>query len=214
MKLQFLLTCGILAALVYVTSDALAAWSWDGYSYRGQTISETFAIGAPTRPFVLLRGLAYSTLLFLFGAGVWKSAEGRYPLRRAAGLLMGISLVDLVAPFVAPMHLRGEERTLTDAMHIALASIDVLFILLIVGFGAMAFGRRFRLFSIGTIAVVVVFGTLAGLDGSRLAANLPTPWVGITERISVFGFMLWLSVFAGGLLRGPGRAGSPFRITP
>lgn len=201
MKRKLLLACGILAPLLYVATDLLAAIRWEGYSYTAQTISETFAIGAPTRPLVLLRGLLYSAIVIAFGLGVWGSANEKRPLRIVGGLLVAISIVDLVAPFVAPMHLRGAERTLTDTMHIVLASLDVLFILLIIGFGASAYGKRFRLYSIGTILVVVVFGTLAGLDGPRIAENLPTPWVGVTERISVFSYMLWLAVFAIGLFR-------------
>ncbi len=210
MRRKLLLVCGILASLLYVATDMLAAIRWEGYSYAAQTISETFAIDAPTRPLVLLRGLGYSVLVFAFGLGVWGSASGKRPLRVTGGLLVGVAMVDLVAPFVAPMHLRGAERTLTDTMHIVLASVDVLFILLIMGFGATAIGKRFRLYSIGTILVVVVFGALAGLDGPRLAANLPTPWVGVTERISVFSYMLWLVAFAIGLLRAEGR---PFQAS-
>jgi hypothetical protein len=205
MRRKLFLVCGILASLLYVAADMLAAIRWEGYSYTAQTISETFAIGAPTRPLVLLRGLGYSVLVIAFGLGVWGSASGKRRLRVGGVLLVGIAVVDLVAPFVAPMHLRGAERTLTDTMHIVLASVDVLFILLIIGFGASAFGKRFRLYSIGTILVVVVFGTLAGLDGPRIAANLPTPWVGVTERISVFSYMLWLVVLAIGLLRVQGQ---------
>jgi hypothetical protein len=204
MREKLFLVCGILAPLLYVATDVLAALRWEGYSYAAQTISETFAIGAPTRPLVLLRGLAYSVLVIVFGLGVWGSAREQRPLRVVGGLLVGIAVVDLVAPFVAPMHLRGAERTLTDTMHIVLASVDVLGILLIIGFGASGFGKRFRLYSIGTILVVVVFGILAGMDGPRIAANLPTPWVGVTERISVFSYMLWLVVFAIGLLRAQG----------
>lgn len=37
--------------------------------------------------------------------------------------------------------------------------------LLVIGFGAAALGRKFRLYSIATLAVFVVFGTLTGLDG-------------------------------------------------
>jgi hypothetical protein len=205
MRRRLLLACGILASLLYVVTDMLAAIRWEGYSYTAQTISETFAIGAPTRPLILLRGLGYSVLVIAFGLGVWGSAYEKRPLRVAGGLFVGVAAVDLVAPFVAPMHLRGADRTLTDTMHIVLASVDVLFILLIIGFGASAFGKRFRLYSIGTIFVVVVFGTLAGLDGPRIAANLPTPWVGVTERISVFSYMLWLVVLAVALLRGQGQ---------
>jgi hypothetical protein len=205
MKRVLLLVCGILAPLLYVATDVLAAARWEGYSYTAQTISETFAIGAPTRALVLLRGLGYSVLAIAFGLGVRASATARHRLRVAGALLVGVAVIDLVAPFVAPMHLRGAGRTLTDATHIVLASVDVLFILLIIGFGASAFGRRFRLYSVGTLLVVVVFGTLAGLDGPRIAANLPTPWVGVTERISVFAYMLWLALLAIGLLREQGQ---------
>jgi hypothetical protein len=142
--------------------------------------------------------------MIAFGLGVWGSASGKRILRIMGGLLVGIGVVDLVGPFT-PMHQRAVLATgggtMTDTMHIILASVDVLFILLIIGFGATAFGKRFRLYSIGTILVVVVFGALAGLDGPRIAANQPTPWVGVTERISIFGFMLWLVVLAISLLR-------------
>jgi hypothetical protein len=204
-----LVVCGILAPVLYVATDVIAAVRWEGYSYAAQTISETFAIGAPTRPLILLRGVGYSLLVIAFGLGVFESARGKHRLLVAGALLVGIAVVDLLAPFVAPMNLRGAERTLTDTMHIVLASVDVLFILLIIGFGASAFGLRFRLYSIGTILIVIVFGTLAGLDGPRVAANLPTPWLGVTERISVFSYMVWLMVLAIGLLREQGQPVRP-----
>lgn len=200
MTRKALLVCGILASLLYVAIDILAAMRWEGYSYTAQTVSELSAIDAPTRPLIVLRGLAYCVLVIAFGLGVWGSASGKRALRVAGGLLVGFGIVDLVAPFT-PMHLRGAERTLTDTMHIILTNVEVLFILLIIGSGATASGKRFRVYSIVTILVLVVFGALAGLDGPRVTANLPTPWVGITERISIFGFMLWVAVLAITLLR-------------
>ena len=105
-----------------------------------------------------------------------------------------------VDPF-APMHQRGAKGTLTDTLHITVTIMLVLFILLTVGFGANTFGKRFRLYSVGTILMLVGFGALTGLEGPRLAANLPTPWMGVHERINVFGFMLWVAVLAVGLSR-------------
>jgi len=198
-----LLVCGILASLLYVGTDILAAKCYEGYSYTAQTVSETFAIGAPTRPLVILRGLAFSALVIAFGLGVRGSASGKRALRVAGGLLVVIGVVDLAGPFT-PMHQRAVlgtgGGTLTDTLHIILASVDVLLIVLIIGFGATALGKRFRLYSIGTILVVLVFGTLAGFDGPRISANLRTPWVGVTERISIYGYMLWMAVLAVALL--------------
>jgi hypothetical protein len=99
------------------------------------------------------------------------------------------------------MHLRGVEGTLTDAMHAMLTGVGVFFILLAIGFGATAFGKQFRLYSIATILMLVVGGVLTGLDAPRLAANLPTPWMGVWERINIFGYMLWVVVLAITLLR-------------
>ena len=204
MTRKALLVCGVLAALLYIGTDILAAMHYEGYSYTAQTVSETFAIGAPTRPLVVLRGLAFSVIVIAFGLGVWGSASGKRALRVAGGLLVVIGVVDLAGPF-APMHQRAVLRagggTLTDTLHIILASVDVLLILFIIGFGTTAFGKRFRLYSIGTILIVLVFGALAGLDGPRISANLATPWVGVTERVSIYGYMLWMAVLAIALLR-------------
>ena len=57
-------------------------------------------------------------------------------------------------------------------------------------------GKRFRLYSIGTILILILFGVLSGMDGTRVAAQLPTPWLGITERILIFATMLWVVVMA------------------
>jgi uncharacterized membrane protein len=73
--------------------------------------------------------------------------------------------------------------------------------LLAIGFGAAAFGKRFRLYSIATIALLVVSGALTGLEAPRIAANLPTPWVGVWERINIGVFLLWVVALAIALLR-------------
>ena len=79
--------------------------------------------------------------------------------------------------------------------------VSVLFLLLAVGFGAVLLGRWFRWYSIGTIVTLVVFGVLSGQQGGQIEANLPTPWVGLEQRINAYAFMLWMAVLATGLLR-------------
>jgi hypothetical protein len=39
------------------------------------------------------------------------------------------------------------------------------------------------------------------LDQPKLEANLPTPWMGLWERIDIFATMLWIAVLAIALLR-------------
>ena len=197
---KILLVCGILASLLYVGTDILAAMRWEGYSYTSQSVSELRAIGAPTRPFLFPVLLLYAVLEIAFGWGVRGAAGRKSALRIAGVLLIGLGVIDFVAPF-SPMHLRGTESTLTDTMHVILTVVTVLLILFIIGYGAVADGKRFRLYSIATILILFVCGAWAFLDAPRIAANLPTPWIGIRERINIYGYMLWMLVLAIVLLR-------------
>ena len=72
---------------------------------------------------------------------------------------------------------------------------------LAIAFGAAAFGKRFRLYSIATIAVLLLFGGLTFLEAPRLQANLPTPWIRLWERINISGFLLWVVMLGAVLWR-------------
>lgn len=196
-----LLASGIVAPLLYVATDVIAGVRWEGYSFRDQTISELNAIGAPTRPLTITLGLAGYTLLVAFGVGVWRSAPGNRRLRVVGGALVVFGVLALWAVPFASMHVRGAERSLTDTMHLVEGAIAVLLLVVAIGFGASAFGKRYRLYSIATILVLLAFGAWTGIDGPRIAEDLPTPWVGIKERISVYSYQLWLVVLAIALLR-------------
>ncbi len=91
--------------------------------------------------------------------------------------------------------------TLTDTLHLALAVVSALAMFVFIGFGAAAFSKGSRLYSIAAILVLLAFGTLTGRDGPRVAVNLPTPRVGVWERINIFAYLLWIVVLAVILLR-------------
>jgi hypothetical protein len=97
--------------------------------------------------------------------------------------------------------LAAGEETLRNVMHIPATAVMSVFIVLAMGFGATLLGKRFRYYSYGTIATLLVFGTLASLQADQMAANEPTPWMGIEERINIYATMLWVAVLAIGLLR-------------
>jgi len=199
-----LLVCGMLSSLLYVAMNVFVAMQWESYSSASQTVSELSAIGAPTRPLWVSLGIVYTLLAAAFGWGVWASAPRNRRLRVAGGLLVVYGVIGLAWPFT-PMHLRGVlaagGETLTDTMHIVFAMATVFLMLLAMGFGAAAFGKRFRLYSIATIVILAAFGTLTTLNAPRIGANLPTPWVGVWERINIGVFLLWVVVLAVTLLR-------------
>jgi hypothetical protein len=200
---KVLLVCGVLSSLLYVGVDILASMQWEGYSYVSQAFSELTAIEAPTRPLMVFgNAIPYSLLVMAFAVGVWASAGRKRALRIVAGLLVAYAVAGIVGGVIFPMHSRGQTTmTLTDTLHIVATMAGVLSMLLFIGFGAAAFGKWFRLYSIGTILLLILGGTLAGMDGSRLAAGLPTPWMGVTERINIYACMLWVVVLAVALLR-------------
>jgi len=95
--------------------------------------------------------------------------------------------------------------TPSDTLHQVLAAVTVFFMFLAIGFGATGFGKRFRLYSIVTIVVLLVFGGLTFLEAPRLQMNLPTPWIGLWERVNISVFLMWVVVLAAVLFR-PVRA--------
>lgn len=197
-----LLVCGIVAAVLYVAMMQLIRY--EGYNWISQVPSELTAIGAPTRALWAWLGWVYIALILAFGWGVWKSAGTNRRLRIVGALLLVSGLLGFIWPF-APMHQRevlvAGGGTFGDTLHKILGIATVLLVVVTVAFGASAFGRRFRVYSIATLVIALVFGGLTGFESSRLAANLPTPYIGLWERISIAVYMIWLVALAVTLLR-------------
>lgn len=193
-----LLACGVLSSLLYAAMLVFVPMRWPGYSSAAQSVSELSAIGAPTRSLWVPFGALYTVLVAAFGLGVLRVARGNRALRVTGTILIAYGSLGLLWP---PMHLRGIQPTLTDTLHIAFAIATVLLMLLAITFGAVALGKGFRLYSIATMVVFALFGTLTFRDAPRIAANLPTPWMGIWERVNIGAFLLWVSVLAVVLLR-------------
>jgi uncharacterized protein DUF998 len=201
---KVLLLCGMASSLLYVAMNVLVPMRWASYSSASQTVSELSAIGAPTRLLWVVPAGFYTVLVTAFGWGVWKSGERIPVLRVVGGSLVAYGALGLIWP-LAPMHLRDTLAsgggTLSDTMHLVLASVTVVLMLLAIAFGAMAFGRRFLLYSIGSLLLLTLFGVLTFLDAPLVGANLPTPWIGVWERINIGVFLLWVVVLAASLLR-------------
>lgn len=195
-----LLTCGIAAALLYAAMLVFVPLRWPGYSSASQTISELSAIGAPTRPLWVPLGITYTLLLAAFGWGIWVTTRGHRRLRIAGALLLAYGLLGLGWP---PMHLRGTEPSLTDTLHVVWTMVSLALMLVAMILAGASLGKRFRAYTIVTIALFLVFGGLTFLEAPELAANLPTPTIGIWERFNAVASQVWLIVFAGMLLRRP-----------
>lgn len=199
-----LLACGLLYALLYpIVNDVIAATLYDGYRRMDQAVSELSATGAPTQLLLTIIGPVFSLLFFGFGIGVRQSAFGKRPLRIAGALIIAHGVMSLLWMF-GPMSKReviaAGGGTFADTLHLALSAATGLFVTAYVATTAFAFRWAFRLYSIVTIAVALVFGMLSA-QVDKIAAGEPTPCMGLLERVGIGAWLLWVAVLALVLLR-------------
>ena len=145
-----------------------------------------------------------TVLVAACGWGIWAAARGSRPLRVVGGALVVNGIIGLFWP---PMHLRevvaAGGATLTDTLHVVWMAGTGLLMLLAMGFGAAALGRRFRIYSIVSMVALLACGAMTSRAVPRMEANLPTPWTGAWERINIGAWLLWVVVLAIVLLRRP-----------
>lgn len=194
---QFLITCGVLASLLYVATDLIGGLLHPGYSFTSQMVSELMAVGAPSERIVDPLFLSYGVLMGAFGIAVAREGKGRSRGLQIAGLLIiAYAISGFTGPTLFEMHPRGSSALASDVPHIILTAVLVLLQLLTIAFAAFALGRRFRAYSMATMLLVIGLGVATAPMGDRLAAGLPTPYLGIIERILIYAALLWFAVLA------------------
>ena len=171
---------------------------WKEYSSQTQTVSELSAIGSPTRAIWYPIGLVYTLLMSVFGYGVWSSSNKNKPLRFVGVVLMIYGIIGIYWP---PMHLRGEPTTLTDSLHIVWTVLTVLLMTIAIAVGSAAFDKLFKYYSIATVVLLLIFGFLTSSEAPNVPKDLPTPWIGIWERINIGVFLLWILALSASVLR-------------
>lgn len=192
---RVLIISGLISSLLYLVTDIIASAKYEGYSYFAQCFSELQAIGAPTRVFIVILMSMYNLLVILFALGI-KLTDKRKRACLMGWMMIGYSISGEVTTLLFPMHMRGVKGTISDTMHANLTYVFVLSTLLFIGLAATLYGKGFLIYSIVTILILILFGTLAGMDGSMMAANLPTPWLGVKERINIYASLLWIFILS------------------
>jgi len=196
------LACGMLSALLYGAMLVAVPFAWPEYSSASQTVSELSAVDAPTRSLWVALGIVWTLLYGAFGWGVWRSAESSLMLRLAGASILAAAVLGLFWP---PMHLRevlaAGGGTLTDTLHLVWTGANGLLTLLAMGFAAAALGRGFRVYSTASIVVLLVAGVMTSMDAPQVQVDLPTPWIGVWERVHIAVWLLWVAVLSAMLLR-------------
>lgn len=183
--------------LWYVFMNIVVPTQYPGYDSASQTVSELSAIDAPTRQFWFVLAIFYSLLFMAFGSGLWLSSKENRKLKYVAVIIIFDAVIGFFWP---PMHRReiiaAGGGTTTDILHLAWSFVHLVLMLLMIGFGAAIFGKTFRVFSLVIVLIFIIFGILTARDSSGIENNLPTPYLGIWERINIGAYMLWVIIFS------------------
>lgn len=191
---NILLTCGILGALIYPITDIIAGKLYNGYNFNEQTVSELFAIGAPTSQLVVPLFTISSLLFIAFAIGIWLLPNNKRILRALSLMIFGNAVNSLILWNFFPMHMRGIHPSFTDTMHGILAINP--FVLVSIILGAVYFKNWFRYYSIATILLLSVMVVFAVPKALLVYENRPTPGLGVMERVSQYGHQLWHAILA------------------
>jgi hypothetical membrane protein len=197
------LISGVLSSMLYVATDIIGGLSYPGYSFTSQVVSELMATGSPSERIVDPLFLLSGVFALAFGIGVFLHDPRNRPLRITGAILVAYAVIGQTGPTLFEMNQRGSNTSLGDAAHIAVTVVIVFLLLLAMGIGAHALGRRFRTYSFATLLTVIVFGALTSASAARLAVGQPTPGMGTFERINIYAAMLWIAVLGIALLRRP-----------
>ncbi len=190
---KLLLSCGILASLLYLGVDLWAGKLLNGYSFSAQSMGELGAAGSPTRQLVIVLTLAASTCMIIFGVGVWQTSASTILPRIVAGLVIGNAVAGLIATLFFPNRFGVRPEFGTPGVLVMFLSV-LCFVLAMV-FGAFAFHGWMRVLS---IAIPVAYVLLAILRFVTAASSTfgATVLIGTQERTMGYSFLAWVTALA------------------
>jgi hypothetical protein len=139
---------------------------------------------------------------FRVGVGMSAGTSRSLQINGALFVAHGITLVAWLGfPMTSRADMVKDTVATNDVGHIALTAITIVLIVSELASGAVALGRSFRVYSLVSGLVVVVFGSVTGVFAAKVNSGEATPWMGATERVSIGAWLLWIAVFALQLLR-------------
>lgn len=190
---KILLSCGILAPLLYLGMDFLAGKLINGYRFSAQSMSELGAAGSPTRPLVVVLTLVASAFMIAFGVGIWQAVGPAILPRIVAGLIIGNVTTGLVSTLFFPN--RFGVRPEFGTPGVLLMFISVLCFVLAMVIGIWAFHGWMRIPSIAIPAAYILLAVLRFATAGSSAAGA-TMLIGAQERTMAFSFLLWVMALA------------------
>jgi len=191
--IRLLLLCGVASSILYAASEIMASMRWEGYDWTARMVSDLLAASAPTRSFIIGPMIAYNVLILGFSVGVWLRRWNR-AIGVAGILLLVYAVVSMLGLLLFPLDYDAEGAGAT--MHMAVTFGLIILMFLFIGFAAAGSGQAFRIYSIVTVFLILGGAALSGMQIPRIEAGLPTPGLGLFERLNIYAMLLWVALFA------------------
>jgi len=194
---KVLLLCGVISPLIYIGMTILGGALIPGYSHIRDTVSELMSPGAPNKSLMDTLMALSSVFMTLFGFGVLQFIKASGKSNRlaiaSAVLLIILGVLQVVVVLFFPQDPMGEELTFPGKMHIGLVGIQALMSILIplfLGLGLRKTGLLpgYGIYSIVSAVLIVAMGIAIFPLGKSI--------MGLTERITILIYDLWLIVIA------------------
>jgi hypothetical protein len=186
---RIVLSCGIIAALLYLGTDLLTGKLLKGYSFSSQSMSELGAAGSPVRQLFVALTISASAFMIAFGIGVWRAVGPAILPRIVAGLILGNAVTGLVVTLFFPN--RFGVRPEFGTPGVLLMFISVLCFVLAMVFGAVAFHGWMRILSITIPLAYILLAILRFATVASSAAGA-SGLIGTQERTMAYSFLLWV----------------------
>jgi len=198
MEKKVLFFGGIFGPIVFVLNDIIGGVITPGYSYIINAVSELTQAGSENIYLLSSLLLISAIMSIAFGIGIFSN----YKDRRSKLLFTGSILIIISGIFngltgtVFPQDPINGVTTFAGTMHLILVGITVIMampLVLMIGIGLYREKRwkSFRLYSIITVLIMVVFG---GLTPVLIMNDIEL--LGLFERIVAYTYLSWFFVLA------------------
>jgi len=194
---KVLLFCGVISPLIYIGMTILGGALIPGYNHITDTVSELMSPSAPNKGLMDTLMALSSVFMTLFGIGVFQFVKASGQSSRlaiaSAVLLIILGILQIVVVLFFPQDPMGAELTFPGKMHIGLVGIQALMSILIPLFLGLWIRKTGLLPGYGIYSIVSAALTVAmGIAIFPLGKSI----MGLTERITVLIYDLWLIVIA------------------
>lgn len=200
---------GIIGPILFVAIFTLEGWLRPGYQPLRMYISE-LSLG-PRGWIQIVNFIVFGLLLLVFTRAIAAEFQSGKAARARIVLLTILAISFLVSgPFVMdPVSTPPDQMTLHGTLHGIFGGI----VFTLMPISCFVFLRRFRedpkwqslqwpTLALGTIsAVAVVLLTVATKLPTQNVFNGFHEWIGLIQRTAIVPFMIWLFIFALGILR-------------